>query len=252
MNALLLKPQAKQLFEVQPQHSHPKLSLRRVLWVKLLRWIDKASPQALWKTLLRASSVVLMGLAVFAPQFLLGFLTTSARWNGYRIPLFLALLVLTLNAKRLWRGFKRIRHGGNQHTFHGIPSGELASWLIERRSFTRDEAIPTFGLSQGKWLTIARELEQHGVLVRGPNNARVLRDISLQELVRQLRDNFPLVWSDDRKVWAERNGTFERWAMAEDFSRRKLEEETARKERKLERVERKLKAIMPHAEALPA
>lgn len=247
MTALLLKPQAKQLFEVQPQNSHPKLSLRRVLWVKILRWLDKASLQAIWKTSVRASFVLLIAAGVFAPQFLLGFLTASAKWNGFKIPLFLALLAFTLNAKRLLRWSRRPR--GNQHTYRGLPVGEFASWLKENQAFKRDEAIRAFGLSQGRWLAIAEDLEAHGVLTRGENNARVLRDISLENLVRQLRDDFPLAWSEDRKLWAERNGTFERWALAQDFSRRKLEEDTARKERKLERV---TKALMTQTELLSA
>lgn len=45
-------------------------------------------------------------------------------------------------------------------------------------------------------------------------------------------------------TWAERNGTVERWAMAEDFKQRKLDELTERKERKLDRLK---KGIAEHA-----
>lgn len=243
MNALLLKPQAKQLYEVQPQNSHPRLSLRRVLYVRFLRWIDKASPQAIWKTTVRLFSVLLLGLAYLAPQFMLGLLTAAATWNGFRIPLFLLTLFLTLNAKRLWTITRRTavrNRTGNQHTFHGIPVGEFAAWLLEAKAFKRDEAIRTWALSQGAYQKIASELEEHGILTRGENNARVLRDISMEQLVLQLRENFPLVWSEERQVWAERNGAMERWALSHDFKQRKLKEETERKERKLERIQKNI------------
>ncbi|MDB5344220.1 MAG: hypothetical protein JWP89_2597 [Schlesneria sp.] len=250
MNSVLLKPQAKQLFEVHAQQSHPKLSLRRVLWSKILRWVDKASPQALWKTSARGLCVLLIAAGVLVPQFTLGILTSAAQWNGYRIPLFLGLLAFTLNIRRLVRLIRRRKHGANQHTYHGLPVGEFASWLKTNNAFKRDESIRTFGLSQGQWLSIATELEKHSVLMRGENNARVLRQISLENLVRQLRDNFPLVWSEDRQVWAERNGTFERWAMTQDFKTRKLEEQTAKKERKLDRLKQQISEHASMADVL--
>ena len=243
MNALTLTPMAKPLYQVKPETSHPRLSLRRVLWIKLLRWLDKASPQALWKTTARLSCVILIATGVFAPQFLLGLLTASLKWNGYKIPLFLALLFATINAKRFWNFCKRTRvrgRAGNQHSFRGIPVGELAAWLIEAKAFKRDEAIRKWGLSQGVYAKIAQELEDNGVLTRGENNARVLREITLAQLVLQLREKFPLVWSEERQVWAERNGTMERWALSHDFKQRKLKEETERKERKIERLDQKI------------
>ena len=243
MSTVLLKPQAKQLFEVQPQQSHPRISLRRVLWIKLIRWIDKTSLQTIWKTIARLSCVLLIALGVLAPQFTLGFLTASAKWNGYKIPLFLGLLALTLNAKRLWLFSKRTtikRRGSNQHTYHGIPVGEFASWLLEAKAFKRDDAMRKWGLSQGAYHRIAQELDQH-VLTRGENNARVLRDITMEQLVLQLRDKFPLVWSEEHQTWAERNGAMERWALSHDAKQRKLEEATAKRERKLERIEEKIK-----------
>ena len=241
MNSLLLKPTAQQLFEVRPQQSHPKLSLTRVLWVKFLRWVDKASPEALRRTSLRVVCLALISFGVLAPHPLMAFLSTAVHWHSYRIPIFLGMVALLLNARRWFRLVKRrIVHRGNQHTYHGIPVGEFATWLMEARNFKRDDAMRQWAFSQGNYAKIAAELEEHDILTRGENNARVLRDMTMENLVRQLRDGFPLVWSDDRQVWAERNGTFERWALSQDFKRRKLEEVTARKERKLERIEKRI------------
>src|SRR2546423_15708746 len=89
-----------------------------------------------------------------------------------------------------------------------------------------------FGISQDKHALIAKELERHSILVRGENNARVLNEITREELVRQLRDKFPLVWSEPSHAWAERNGTFERWAMEKDRKERDEQEKGARLARK--------------------
>lgn len=242
MNSLTLSPAAqKQLFQINTEKSHPKLSLRRVLWVRFLRWIDKASPEAMRKALRRGIMCLAICFGVFTPNLSLRTATYLLQWNGYKIPMCFALVLLTLNVKRIYRWLRKKRpRKGNQHTFHGVPVGELASFLKSNGSFKRDEAISRLALSQGQWTKIAEDLEKHDVLVRGENNARVLREISLEDLVRQLRDKFPLVWSDERQVWAERNGTFDTWCLSQDFQRRKLKEETERKERKLKRLEKKI------------
>ena len=70
------------------QQSHPRLSLFRVIYAKILRWIDKESPRQILKTLLRLSMVCLFVLAVMLPQFTLGMLLAAAKWRFYRIPCF--------------------------------------------------------------------------------------------------------------------------------------------------------------------
>ncbi len=253
MNSVILKPAAQTLYQVQPQNSHPKLSIRRVLYARFLRWIDKAPAQAIRKVILRVGTLALFSLAYFAPHFLSGFLTAVFHWNSYRIPIFLASLAFTLNIKRLCKLSKRTsikKRTSNQHTYHGIPVGEFAIWLLEVKAFKREDAMSKWALSQGQYAKIAEELEKQNILMRGENNARVLREITMENLVLQLRDNFPLVWSEDRQVWAERNGTFERWALSQDFKRRKLEETTERKERKLERIEKKIEEHASFADVM--
>lgn len=81
---------------------------------------------------------------------------------------------------------------GNQHTFHGVPVGALARFLTEQKAFKLEEARRVLAVSHGQYQKIAEALERHGVLVRGEKNARVLREIGYEDLVRQLRDDFPL------------------------------------------------------------
>lgn len=253
MNSVILTPQAKTLYQIQPQNSHPSLSLRRVLWVRFLRWIDKALPQAIQKLFSRVTCFLLIAFGVFAHDAFLQTMVSALTWNGFKIPVFVAIVASLLNAKRIWSWAKRKSiktRTNNQHTYHGIPVGEFAAWLIEVGAFKRDEAMSKWAFSQGQYAKVAAELEEHGVLCRGENNARVLREITMENLVLQLRDNFPLVWSEDRQVWAERNGTFDRWALSQDFKRRKLEETTERKERKLERIEKKIEERSSFADVM--
>ena len=233
----------KQLFQLQhPQQSHP-LSLRRVLYVKLLRWVDKSSSGVILRTTAKLLFSVGLVSLVCAHAFVLGVLTSAAQWNGYKIPIAIALFTFVWNMKKIFATMKRLKiknRTGNQHTYHGIPVGELAAFLQTQRSFKREEAMKNFALSQGQYHAIAKELKDNGVLYHGENNAHVLRDIGTAQLVTQLREGFPMVWSEERQCWAERNGAMERWALSHDFKTRQLAEDIEKKERKIERLEKKI------------
>lgn len=244
-----LRAPSRPVFQLQAEQSHPRLSLRRVLYVKVLRWIDKASPDALWKMLRRCSTLLLVSCLVTAPQLTLGYLLAAFRWNSFRIPLFLALLYLTLNAKRFYLWLRRAsvrKRGANQHLYHGLPVGEFASFLKKHEAFKIADATKELALTRDQYDSIAEELEKHGVLTRGEKNARVLRPIGLTLLVEQLRDNFPYVFDDETDTWHEKNGTFQRWCMNRDFERKKLSEAIQKKERKLQRIEEKITEAKEH------
>lgn len=246
MPTITLSPKL-QIHDPQPQQSH-RVTITGVLWIKLLRWLDKASPEAIMKALRRAGMLLLVSLLIAAPSFTLGVLTSAARWNSYRVPVFCTLLFMMLRAKPMLAALRRKcsrSRAANQHTFHGVPVGELASFLIEHGAFKKDDAIGKLALSQGQYVKIGEELEKNGVLTRGENNARVLRPIGLQNLVRQLRDNFPLAWDEDHRCFQEKDGMFARYCMSQDFKSRQLDEKVARKERKLERIEKKIGQLAP-------
>lgn len=232
----VLTPQNKQVFALRPEQSHPKLSLRRVVWVKLLRWIDKATWPALRKAVWRIGALVLVGLIVAVPQFTLGLLTSAAKWNGYRIPIFLAATLLLIHWRPILRRLRR-RRTGNQNTYHGLPVDELVSYLHEQNSFKRDHAMNVLGITQPKYQKIAEELSQHKILVRGENNARVLNSIKRENLVRQFRDGFPLVFDDQRKEWVERDGSFNRWILDRERKEQKEQAKIARLERRKKKLQ---------------
>lgn len=243
-NTFTVQPVNKPLYTMNTENSHPRLSLRRVLWVKFLRWIEKSPLTSLWKTSLKCLTLALVLCAVSAPSFTLGLLTASAQWNNYRIPLCLATILMTVNATRLWRFAKRlsVRRGKlqpNQYTYQGIPVDDLASYLQRNGAFGTD-AMQRLALPQRKWAKIADELEGHGILVRGENNARVLAEITREELVRQLRDGFPLVHDPVSKTWVEKRGSFDQWVLARERKEAKEKEQTERQERKADRLRKNI------------
>ena len=230
-----------------PQPIPPRRTVGTVIQGKLLNWLAEATWNDIRKLLVLLGTVLLIAGLVFSANFTLGMLTTAAKWNGYRIPLFLALLALTLNARRIVRLVTRKRlqrKGANQHTYHGLPVDELASYLIEHQSFKRDDAMSRFGITQPKHVSISKELEHHQVLVRGESNARVLNVITREQLVRQLRDKFPLEFHQGE--WCQRGSSWERHLRAED----RQEQEAERKLARAERRAKKAQAVIDQAEEL--
>ena len=240
MNQTLTLTPKLQIREQAPQP--PRLSLTRVLWYKILKWIEKATSQALVKSFLRLVSVGILACLIFAPTFVLGYATAILRWNNYRIPIFCAALALMLNWKRIVRLTRRaaLSPRGNQHTYQGVAVPDLANFLQEQGAFKRDEAIKHLGLSQGQYAKIGAELEEKGILTRGEANARILRPIGREHLVRQLRDGFPLVWDPEREIWCERDGMFNQWVLKNEFKQRRLDEAIEKKQRALKRISEKV------------
>lgn len=232
--------------QAEQEQVRQRITLTRVLWVKFLRWVDRSSNGVMLRTLLRLGIVLLVGALYFAFDRTTALVVHVVTWEHGRIPLFLATIGVVFFGKSMVRiaysWGTHYKRGSNQHTFQGVPVGELAQYILREQSFKQTESIRDLGLSQGQYTRISQSLEDAGVLVRGDKNARVLRVITLEQLVRQLRDKFPLVWSDEGQAWVERNGTYEKYCMSHDFKRRKLDEEIERKERKLERIQKKADA----------
>lgn len=211
--------------------------MRRVFFLKFVRWIDTASLDAIRRALLRACVAFGIVLAVFVPQFLLGFLGAIA---GSRFALVGFALFAWLHWRSAVRFIRRRKFRGNQHTFHGVPVDELATYLIEQGKFTRDHAVGTLGLSQGRYQKITGDLKKYGVLVHGENNAHVLSPISREELVRQLRDNFPLRYDEHGKVWVERGGQFATYLLDREKEQEAKQEKEARLDKRIRRKQEQL------------
>ena len=241
MEIMTLRPNHRPLYSVQ-HHKAP--TLRRVLWNKILSGVQDASWHRIAKQLLRMTVGILLLVAVASPQFFLGMLYGAATRFGVRVALYCVILAAFVYWRSAIRMLRRPRTS-NQHTFHGVPVDELASYLCDRQKFTRDDAIKTLGISQGKYAKITAELKKHGILKHGENNAHVLAEITREQLVQQLRDKFPLVLDEHNGEWVERVGSYARFLLDRERDQQQKEE----KERKLdERIERKEEELRELAE----
>lgn len=256
MQNVTLNPIHKQLFQVHTENSHPRLTLRRVLYAKFLRWVDKTPPRDIIRRFLHVLIALSVPPVVMAPQFFLGILYSGLSWNSYApakvlivvISLTYAMTVYRLSKRLMARLRMRRAKKANQYTYEGLPVDELASFLMEEKAFKKEVAIPRFGLSQPKYFKIANELEHYKILVRGDSNARVLNDsITREVLVRQLRENFPLRFNDGQ--WAEYRGSYELFLKDKERREQREQETIERKERKVERMN---KAIDKKKEELSA
>lgn len=234
---------SRQLLNLEPatQQSHPRLSLRRVLYVKLLRWIDKSSSEALLKATRRAAMFLLVSLLCVAPGLTIGVLTWIAKWYGTKILILSVVLSVMLNAKRVWLALRRRRAtSANQYTYHGLPVSEFASFLKTHESFKFEDATKKLALPERQYARIAKELDEAGITVKGPNNSRVLRPISLEQLVRQLKEGFPMMWDEIHNEWTDKEDAYGRYLRAEGFKTRRLTEDTQKAERKLGRIKKEI------------
>lgn len=225
---------------MQPNKSHA-LNLRRVVYVKFLRWVDAMTLTRFRKIAYRCSFLLGIVLLVGVPQFLLGTLVGSLSWHDYALTKIIALSAAFLYGRTWVRQARRWQRKSNQHTYYGLPVDELASYLLEQKQFTRYEAMHKFAISQQKHQVVAEELEKQQVLIRGQNNARVLNKITREELVRQLRDGFPLAFYQDE--WVEKRGSYELFLRDKECSERKEQARIAKMERKKDRLKRQINEL---------
>ena len=241
MNTITLAPATKQLYQMQTQNSHPRISLRRVLWMKFLRYVDKTPAARLSTHVLRAAGLVAVVCFAAAPSYLLG-IATAVIANKWLTVICAALAYLygiaIVRVGMRMVGVKQRNSNGNQNTYNGLPIDELATYIIEQKGFQREHAVAHFCISRKKQAHIAKELEAAEILRRGENNGRILHEkISREELVRQLRDKFPLKWNETQQVWQERGGIMERWAHDTDRKEREERERIERLTRRRERLQ---------------
>lgn len=200
-------------------------------------------------------ALVLAGLCTFvcAPSFALGIFFAGAQWHGAALTKIAILTFAFIHyraAFRLWRWARATvrRRGdptGNQNTYHGMPVDELVTWLIEKKNFLREDVIRHFAISRKRQFKIAAELEKHGMLVRGESNSRILHPkISREQMVRQLREGFPLAWSEEQQEWCDRTGSAFHFFVDREHKEKQDKERADRLQRKVGRLERKREELV--------
>lgn len=241
-NTFAIRPLTKPAFHIiAPEQSHPRLSLRRVLYVKFLRWVEHASVSSLIKATLSFLTFLALLLLAAAPGFALGMFTAALHWRmSMRMIMLCASLLVVLNMKRFYRAVKRAyvsrERKGNQHTYRGIPLDDFVTYLFDKQAFTT-AAMSDLGLSQRKWAKMADELENGDILRRGENNSRIINDRMTREIaVKQIREGFPMVQDLRTGEWVEKRGKFDAWVLNRERQEAKRKEESDKLERKNERL----------------
>jgi hypothetical protein len=219
-------------------HHHPTITA--ALARKFAAWVEKSTVGHIVKTLGRFLLLAIMIAAWVAPSFAFGMLSAVAM--NTKTAGIIAIVVVFFRARAFTRWVARARvkrRAANQHSWNGVPIFELADYILQNQRFTF-EARADLHLAQKQWSRMAKELDGRGVLYKSPeaNNARVLRPISREQLVRQLRDGFPLVWSEEKRDWIERNGPWRIWLGDQE----RKEQATRATISKLERKRKKLRA----------
>lgn len=208
-------------YQPQPQKSHSRVSVWVVLKARFCRWLEKATMndvRRLLKSWLEGLCIMLVAFAYAAPSYAMGVALDALKWNQFRVPVAVTLFTLTINSPKIIRYIlRKKKRVENQHTFHGVPITELADYLLNNKSFTT-HARKDLALAQRQFDKIAKALEGHEILVRDKNNgnARVLNTIDRHLLVRQLKEDFPLVYDRKTKSWLEKGSRFDNWCRTKD------------------------------------
>lgn len=221
-----------------------RYTLAGVLWFKFLRWADGTTAKHMFHRLLTFLAFLAVVAAIVAPSFVLG--TLTATFISSKSVAVIGVCLLYFYGKSLARiarkGAAKARRG-NQHTWEGVPVPELCDYLLRVQAFPT-AAIKSLGLSQKQWRRMAKALEGRGILKRGINNSRVLREISREQLAQQLQNDFPLVWNEE-KGWVLRNGPWRTWLGDEEKREQEHRASVEKLEKKKEKLRREINELSP-------
>jgi len=221
-----------------------RYTLHGVLLYKFLRWVDKKEMKYIVKTMFRYCMLVVMLAAVPYHTFMLG--VASRAIVDPSTVLVVGILVLFFYGKAIVRtGRKKAKSAkGNQNTFHGVPITELATFLFDTGGF-KNEAVQKLGLAQKQWSKMAKALDDAGIVYKSAEHfqARVLRPITREQLITQLRDNFPLIWSESKQDWIGKDGSWRSWLADEEREEQKHKADIARLQRRKKKVKKEIDQI---------
>lgn len=216
--------------------THQRLTVGTALEARLARFAYKTRAKDLLKRCARLGAFLAVTAAIVAPHAVLGYLAAVITVKSVAVTVW---IVAFLYGRAIMRWCRRRSLGGNQHTYEGIEIDALASFIIENKHFRREESMRHFGMSKKKYERIARKLDDVELLVRGPNNSRVLQEAVTREiLVRQLRDGFKMRWNAAGGQWTDADSRFESYLHARDRDERRAQEKVERLQKQKQRLQR--------------
>lgn len=129
----------------------------------------------------------LFGAIVVSPDQVFNFLFETLKTQDFAPIKFCGVFFLFYFRKNIIRAIRSFRRDQaikkmvqeREHLLDNIPAIELVDYLMRNRHFRREGVNgvrTTFGLTMERFNALAQKLESNGVLVRGPNNGRILAD----------------------------------------------------------------------------
>ena len=161
-------------------------TIKNVFQGKILQFIANNTMGSLAKKLAELCVGLVLGAFIFRPAVVGSFILETLKTEDYAIPKVLGFITIFYCRKLIYKIPGKARNVKRKIDVHfaeahkqldGIPVDELADYLIRNKNFRREGingARQTFGLRMEKYNQLAKKLEEHGVLVRGENNLRVL------------------------------------------------------------------------------
>lgn len=127
-----------------------------------------------------ACTVSLCVLYPLAAQQAFSAITT---WHGGAIVKTFFIFVLTFNLSKIGKlaiqsikNAQKAKEIETADNIEWIPTAELLDHLFQLQTFKREDIEKKFGIPRNRYSTLAARLEAIEVLVRGPNNSRVLNE----------------------------------------------------------------------------
>lgn len=223
-----------------------RYTVANVLLFKFIKWLEKKEMRYIAKKMFQYTLLIIVLASIQYPMFILG--TLSRAIIEPKTALAISILVLFFYGKALVRFGRKAKFTGkaknNQNTLHGVPITELATFLLDTGGFKND-AVQKLGLAQKQWAKIAKVLEESGVVYKSKeqNNARVLRPITREELIMQLRDGFPMQWCTTKNEWITKDGPWRLWLSDEEKKAKADLLYSKRMERKKKRLKKEVQDL---------
>ncbi len=165
-------------------------TVSKILSDKFKNVLDDATFKDIAKTAwICAGTCVLTWVLTFPDQSVV-LLQNVLKYQNYLLPKAVFSFGLFYNLESIIKSFKMDLNFGaakNSENIEGIPTLELIDYLIENKTFKREEVEAVFGIPRNRFDALAKKLDEIKILTRGANNGRVLNpEMTRQEIFKAL------------------------------------------------------------------
>lgn len=160
-----------------------KITMRGVIWRKLVEWVDDHELDDLGRALVKAFIAGLLSAAVINERLLDHLL----QWRGGTLPLLLWVWAIVYGLPPLVRMLadsmprretaeEEIEYEEAGDTVEGIPRAALRDHLLRAGTFKLADAERKWSVPRYRYTALVKRLKELEVLTHGANNATVLKE----------------------------------------------------------------------------